>query len=306
MRCRTSRDTSTWHQPTGVLEPRRRRTPRRWGWRRRCRPRSPTRVCCTARTRRWNGSYSDGQLPLTLYNNYVRWVWVYVQYLKADGTNLSLDPRRGIAEYPQRPKRGVAPPDLHPVGRPDLGHQHDHPDPRVPRRGDQRPAAVLRARQRRHRRWLEPVLPPRRLPRGQIAPQKEVLFPAVVTGILTSGSPPSPSLTDINRRHRRRVRAAIEDISSGVWDAASTGRHRRPGVDRLGGRSPTTVAAGGATYEDIANNGGSAANIWSILARPRGDHPQGHLSAGRQPGVASMAAVDRRARRQEDRSMGSR
>ncbi len=27
-----------------------------------------------------------------------------------------------------------------------------------------------------------------------------------------------------------------------------------------------TVAAGGATYEDIANNGGSAANIWSILA----------------------------------------
>ncbi len=26
------------------------------------------------------------------------------------------------------------------------------------------------------------------------------------------------------------------------------------------------MAAGGATYEDIANNGGSASNIWSILA----------------------------------------
>ena len=28
-----------------------------------------------------NGGYSNGQVPLTLYNNWVRWIWVYVQYL---------------------------------------------------------------------------------------------------------------------------------------------------------------------------------------------------------------------------------
>src|SRR5262249_42479425 len=36
-----------------------------------------------------SGSYNNGQVPLTLYNNFVRWVWVYVQYLGKDGENLS-------------------------------------------------------------------------------------------------------------------------------------------------------------------------------------------------------------------------
>jgi len=36
-----------------------------------------------------NGPASGGTVPLKLYNNYVRWVSVFVQYLKADGTNLS-------------------------------------------------------------------------------------------------------------------------------------------------------------------------------------------------------------------------
>ena len=39
------------------------------------------------------GGYSGGKVPVKLYNNYVRWMWVYVQYLGADGTNLSLDPK---------------------------------------------------------------------------------------------------------------------------------------------------------------------------------------------------------------------
>lgn len=44
-----------------------------------------------------NGGYDNGQLPLKLYNNYVRWVWVYVQYLGADGKNLSINP---LAKWP--------------------------------------------------------------------------------------------------------------------------------------------------------------------------------------------------------------
>ena len=37
------------------------------------------------------GGYSNGQLPLEIYNNWVRWIWVYVQYLGADNANLSLN-----------------------------------------------------------------------------------------------------------------------------------------------------------------------------------------------------------------------
>ncbi|MBV9181465.1 MAG: hypothetical protein JO356_09135, partial [Acidobacteria bacterium] len=38
------------------------------------------------------GNYSNGQVQLRIYNNWVRWVWAYVQYLGKDGTNLSADP----------------------------------------------------------------------------------------------------------------------------------------------------------------------------------------------------------------------
>src|SRR5215475_9931111 len=84
-------DTSTWHQPEGVIIP---PTPYQ--------PSTGLQSGVTAQVKNpgllygtytaLNGALSGRQVPLKLYNNYVRWVWVYVQYLKADGTNLSLDP----------------------------------------------------------------------------------------------------------------------------------------------------------------------------------------------------------------------
>ena len=49
------------------------------------------------------GKYADGQVPLTLYNNYLRWASVYVQYLGKDGTNLSANPNPtgGDTKYAQ-------------------------------------------------------------------------------------------------------------------------------------------------------------------------------------------------------------
>jgi hypothetical protein len=38
------------------------------------------------------GGYSGGKVPVTVYNNFVRWVCVYVQYLGAGGVNLSANP----------------------------------------------------------------------------------------------------------------------------------------------------------------------------------------------------------------------
>ena len=44
-----------------------------------------------------SSGYNNGQVGLTLYNNFVRWVWVYVQYLGKDNENLSINPN---ATYP--------------------------------------------------------------------------------------------------------------------------------------------------------------------------------------------------------------
>ncbi len=175
-----------------------------------------------------------------------------------------LDPAGGIPGHPLRPTLGVAPADLHAVGRPDLGHQHDRPHPRVPRRGDQRPAAVLRARQRRHRRRLAPILPPRRLPRPHRTPGR--------SGLCVRSSRDSQHRAHrLRPPHRLRRRQQLGGYAGGDrrhgWSGAQGGPpgvHGNDGVDRLEAFA-TTVAAGGATYEDIAANGGSAANIWSIL-----------------------------------------
>ena len=43
-----------------------------------------------------SGGYSNGQVPLTLYNNWVRWIWVYVQYLGPGDANLSANPERVV------------------------------------------------------------------------------------------------------------------------------------------------------------------------------------------------------------------
>jgi len=37
------------------------------------------------------GTYSQGQVPVEIYNNWVRWMWVYVQYLGANNENLSVN-----------------------------------------------------------------------------------------------------------------------------------------------------------------------------------------------------------------------
>ena len=47
-----------------------------------------------------NGRYSNGQVPLKLYNNWVRWIWVYVQYLGANNENLSATPAGVTPKWP--------------------------------------------------------------------------------------------------------------------------------------------------------------------------------------------------------------
>jgi hypothetical protein len=45
-----------------------------------------------------NGAFASGKVPLKIYNNYVRWIWVYVQYLGAGNANLSLNPNATLPD----------------------------------------------------------------------------------------------------------------------------------------------------------------------------------------------------------------
>ena len=45
-----------------------------------------------------NSGFTATQVPLTLYNNWVRWVWVYVQYLGAGNKNLSANPNANFPD----------------------------------------------------------------------------------------------------------------------------------------------------------------------------------------------------------------
>ena len=55
-----------------------------------------------------NGAYNNQQVPLKLYNNWVRWVQVYVQYLGANDTNMSYN-RADVAGLVDAHRLGVLP-----------------------------------------------------------------------------------------------------------------------------------------------------------------------------------------------------
>ena len=160
-------------------------------------------------------------MPLKLYNNYVRWVSVYVQYLKADGTNLSLDPDRDVPRHPPRQLPRPAAAGLHHLGVPiwdtnTIDVTLDFPPEATSARllfcglGDN---AVGRR--------LAPVLPGRRLPQRTIAPSDEVLVASLLTGSSRIGLTAFALLIDIDvaatlgaasGRRAQRPRVALRGV----------------------------------------------------------------------------------------------
>jgi hypothetical protein len=98
-----------------------------------------------------------------------------------------------------------------------------------------------------------------------IAPQGEVLFPALMTGILSIGLTSFALLTDLDIATTwATLRPEIDAFLAG-FNAALTAVISATGFLTGAESFAALVAAGGATYEDIANNHGDAHNIWSIL-----------------------------------------
>ena len=61
-------------------------------------------------TKTTGGINSSRQVPIRIYNNYVRWIWAYVQYLGTDkngnDVNLSINPNAKLARHQVLPVAG--------------------------------------------------------------------------------------------------------------------------------------------------------------------------------------------------------
>ena len=210
-----------------------------------------------------NGGYSGGQLPLKLYNNYVRWVWVYVQYLRADGTNLSAwtSPRWPDTHYAQ--SLGLLPQIFTVLGIPIWDTNTIEVTLDFPAEASSARLLFCGLGNTAVDGGWRQYFPTDAYP-DYIAPQDEVLFASLMTAILTIGLTAFALVLDLDiaaawAALRRTLNAdvakfytALEGVLvSPILNAAES--------------FAALAAAGGATYEEIKANNDSTANIWSIL-----------------------------------------
>jgi hypothetical protein len=256
-------DTSTWHEPEGIVIAATPYTPPSGvGAGVQVQVENPGLLYGTYTV--LNGAYSGGQLPLKLYNNYVRWVWVYVQYLKADGTNLSLSTAPTWPDTKYAKSLGLLPQIFTVLGIPlwdtnTIEVTLDFPAEATSARllfcglGNDLVGGG----------WRQ-YFPADAYP-DHIAPQDEVLFASLMTGILTIGLTAFALLTDLDIATTWAALKGITEDNIEAMEGALVSLLQSGPILTAAESFATLVAAGGATYEDIAANNGSTANIWNIL-----------------------------------------
>ena len=144
-----------------------------------------------------NGDFADGKAPLKLYNNYVRWVSVYVQYLGKDGKNLSADPAATFPDTQYAKALGLMPQVFTVLGIPlwdtnTIDVTLDFP----PGSHSARLLMCGLGAEIEGNGWRQ-YFPDDAYP-GRIAPTDEVLVPALLTGILTIGMTAFALATDFD------------------------------------------------------------------------------------------------------------
>ena len=284
-------DTSTWHQPEGVVPTATPYVP-------------PTGEQATVDVHVTNpyptlvygtytqvtGALSNRQVPLKLYNNYVRWVSVFVQYVEADGTNLTFNPQPTFPDTRHAKSLGLLPQIFTVLGVPiwdtnTIAVTLDFPPEASKARllfcglGDNAIGGG----------WRQ-YFPADAYP-DHIAPQDEVLFASLMTGILSIGLTAFALLTDLDIATTwAAIRRSNADIALAI-DLGETVAQAISGTQLLTAAESfaALVASGGATYEDIANNGGSAANIWNTLLSIGSIIPKIIFNPAAEEALASVA-----------------
>ncbi len=258
------KDTSTWHTPEGTLP-----TVTAYS----ASPAADSTVTATVAnsgllygTYTTASPYANGQVPVKLYNNFVRWVTVYVQYLDAAGNNLSHVTTGPPPKWPDTTyakSLGILPQIFTLLGVPiwdtnTLTATLDFPDNAVK-------ANILfcglgnGAAEGGWQQYFKGAYPA-----DAIAPKNEVLVPALITGILSIGLTAFALCIDLDIATTwNALRKITEDniealegllvslLADAPWATAAE-------------TFAMTVAAGAATYTDISANGGGQ-NVWSVI-----------------------------------------
>ncbi len=235
------------------------------------------------------GSYGGGQLPLKLYNNYVRWVWVYVQYLKADGTNLSLSNSPTWPDTHHAQSLGLLPQVFTILGVPVWDQNTIDVNLDFP--AEATAARVLfcgLGNDLVDGGWRQ-YFPADAYPDG-IAPQDEVLFAAITTGIVTIGVTTLALIADADAAASwNSIRKFFSPDGStrellNAYKAIVEGPQYLTKAEAF----TTLVAAGASTYAEVGANG-STDNIWTTLGALGSIIPKLFFSPGAEPLLAQIA-----------------
>ncbi len=221
-----------------------------------------------------NGDLENGKVPLKLYNNYVRWVSVYVQYLGKDGKNLSANPAAKFPDTPYAKSLGLLPQVFTVLGVPLWDTNTIEVELEFPKGAHA--ARILMCglgADIKGDGWRQ-YFPDNAYP-GRVAPTDEVLVPALLTGILTIGMNVFALATDIDIAVAwTGIRKTIQRSTSTFKDLAELHYIFRQLFVEVGGAAlsltaaealAASIAAGAGTYEDVKHNGHDLNNLWNII-----------------------------------------
>ncbi len=212
-----------------------------------------------------NGSYANGKVPLKIYNNFVRWVWAYVQYLGPGGKNLSADPGAKFPDTKYSQALAIVPQVFTVFGVPLW-------DTNTVEVSLEFPAGSHTARLLYcglgsdifGGGWRQ-YFPAGAYP-DAIAPTDEVLTPALLTGVMCIGLNALALASDIQMaRTWKAVKDGLKDpeVSIEAVEALLNGSLPLTNAEAF----TTVICSGGATYLDIAHSGETITNLWNLLLR---------------------------------------
>jgi len=222
--------------------------------------------------------FNNGKVPVRLYNNFVRWIWVYVQYLGADGTNLSANPDPAFPDTKYSKSQCVVPPVFTLFGIPVWDQNTVEFTLEFP--PEAHTARLLycglgsNALDGGWRKYF-----PAGAYKDHIGPEDEVWLASVMTGVLCIGLNAIALLVDIDiaftwGRIKSILKVTNTTPTSQVATAWRLAMQLRDAVQPLANGTIRVTALetlarlaiyGQATYADIAHRGETLDNLWSLV-----------------------------------------
>jgi hypothetical protein len=209
--------------------------------------------------------YSNGQVNVRLSNNFVRWVWVYVQYLGKDDTNLSANPGATSPDTKYAQSLGLLPQVFTLMGVPVWDTNFINVTLNYP--AGAHTARILfcgLGSTLLDGGWRQYF--PSDAYTDNIAPQDEVLVPGLLTGIFSIGLSAFALVTDADIAASALLLQGDIKTATRTLAVALSEVLRTPAIVLTASETiAASVAAGTATYEQMKANGGSTENIWNRL-----------------------------------------